>query len=77
MPLATLEAFDDHGDPHVRPLGAPDSTDQDADDRALRAAGVDLDAITDVLERDGVASFTRSYDELTACIEDKTRIVTR
>src|SRR4051812_24501958 len=76
MPPATLEAFDDHGNPHVRPLAADDSADHSTDDRALRAAGVDLDQITDVLERDGVAAFARSYDDLTACIQDKTRILT-
>jgi transaldolase len=59
MPLATLEAFDDHGHPHVRPLGVDDSTEDDA------------------LEHDGVAAFSRSYDELTACIHDKTKVLTR
>jgi transaldolase len=72
MPLATLEAFDDHGDPRARPLGARGGTD----DRALHAAGVDLDRITGVLEHDGVAAFTRSYDELTACIRAKTLALT-
>jgi transaldolase len=76
MPLATLEAFDDHGDPRLRKLGDDTSAD-DAGDEVLRAAGIDLDQITDDLERDGVAAFARSYDELTACIEGKLRVLTR
>ncbi len=37
----------------------------------VRAAGVDLDAITTQLEREGVESFCRSYGELLDCIERK------
>jgi transaldolase len=77
MPLETLEAFEDHGDPGALPLDAQPSTDDETDDRALRAAGVDLDRITAVLEREGVSAFTRSYDELTACIEDRLHVLTR
>jgi len=75
MPLATLEAFDDHGDPRLRPLG--DDAEADAGVEVLPAAGIDLDAITDDLERDGVAKFARSYTELTACIKDKLQVLTR
>jgi transaldolase len=77
MPLETLEAFDDHGDPGALSLDAQPDSDDDTEDRALRAAGIDLDRITEVLERDGVSAFTRSYDELTACIQDKLQFLTR
>jgi transaldolase len=73
MPLATLEAFADHGDVQ-RAL----QLDPAADDRtiaAARAAGVDLDAITRELEREGVDAFMRSYQELIGCIEKKLAIV--
>ena len=75
MPLATLEAFDDHGDPRLRPLR--DDAEADAGVEVLFAAGIDLDRITDDLERDGVAKSARSYTELTACIEDKLQAQTR
>jgi transaldolase len=68
MPLATLEAFDDHGDAHATAL------DPVADARTLdaaREAGLDLDAITAALETEGVRSFQRSYDTIIGCINDK------
>jgi hypothetical protein len=34
-------------------------------------AGIDLDAVTTELEREGVRSFCDSYRELLACIEAK------
>ncbi len=77
MPLETLEAFDDHGDPYALPLDSQVSAGDHTDERVLRIAGVDLDRITDDLERDGVSAFARSYDELAACIEDKLRVPTR
>ena len=39
--------------------------------RRAEDAGVDLDAITAELEREGVRSFCDSYEELLACIETK------
>jgi transaldolase len=69
MPEKTLRAFADHG--HVnRTLDA----DPDAAERVLgeaRAAGIDLEAITGELEREGVGSFCESYRELLGCIESK------
>ena len=69
MPDATLRAFRDHGT--VEP-----TLDADAGEaaRVLAAAaegGLDLDVITTKLEREGVESFCRSYDELLRCIETK------
>jgi len=67
MPAATLFAFADHG-VTAPALGA---TAPDAEAVLLEAeqAGIDLAAITEQLERDGVRSFCASYDELLACIE--------
>ena len=39
--------------------------------RAAPAAGVDLDAITAALERDGVSAFCDAYEQLLDCIEAK------
>jgi transaldolase len=69
MPEATLRAFADHGDPGAGSVWSPGAVEQTL--RRARAAGVDLDAITARLERDGVESFCRSYEELLECIEHK------
>jgi transaldolase len=68
MPEATLRAFADHGD-LSHPLGIAGASS--ATLRQTRGAGIDLDAITAELEREGVRSFCDSYQELLACIETK------
>ncbi len=69
LPDATLEAFSDHG--HlVRRVDA--DVDQAANDwRELAAAGIDLTDVADLLEREGVSSFQKSFDELLAALEEK------
>jgi transaldolase len=69
MPMATLDAFADHGTARETLIEAGD-TAADVLDR-LRGAGVDLDQITEELEREGVESFCGSYAELLACIEQR------
>jgi transaldolase len=62
LPDATVEAFADHGT-----LARRVDADVDAADAAWRGiaeAGVDLDDVADRLERDGVSSFQKSFDEL-------------
>jgi transaldolase len=70
MPEATLRAFADHGDvQHALSIaGAANGTL-----RRARQAGIDLDAITSKLERDGVRSFCDSYRDLLDCTETKLR----
>lgn len=69
MPLATMLAFADHG--RIRPGidAAAQQPERILDD--TRSVGVDLDAVASELEREGVASFCASYQELIACIEDR------
>ena len=72
LPPATIDAFRDHGE--VR--GATAAEDPEGAERtldALRAQGIDLDEVTERLQRDGVASFARSYDELIAALARKQR----
>jgi transaldolase len=70
MPEATLRAFADHGDA----AGAlPVAGSAAATLRRAREAGIDLDAITAELEREGVRSFCDSYRELLDCIASKRR----
>jgi transaldolase len=69
MPEKTLRAFADHGEV-TRTLGADPAAAQatlaDAD-----RAGIDVDAVTAALEREGVESFCGSYHQLLDCIEAK------
>jgi transaldolase len=62
MPEATLRAFADHG--AVGQALDADATGAVAVLREAQTAGVDLDAITAQLERDGVRSFCDSYRQL-------------
>jgi transaldolase len=69
MPDATIEAFADHGNLARR-------VDADVDEaervwQALADVGVDMDDVAAVLEREGVASFEKSFDELLATLEAK------
>ena len=67
MPEATLHAFAEHGD-------ATRAFDPDAAEAILleaAEAGLDLDAVTAELEREGVRSFCDSYHELLECIESR------
>jgi transaldolase len=68
MPEATLRAFADHGD-------ASRAMDDHAPDVLRRAtdAGVDLDAITAELEREGVQAFRASYQDVLGCIQSRLR----
>lgn len=71
MPPETIEAFRDHG------RVSPTVDDGVAAARQalgqLRMLGVDLETITSRLQRDGVASFGRSYDALLSALEAKRR----
>ena len=74
MPEATLRAFADHGT-----VGAALGVDAGAAEETLReasGAGVDLDAISRELERDGVRAFCDSYEELLSRIDTVLRRVT-
>jgi transaldolase len=70
MPEATLQAFADHGGVEQAVSIAGQAG---AMLRRARAAGIDLDAVTAELEREGVRSFRDSYRELLDCIEAKLR----
>jgi transaldolase len=69
MPLSTLRAFADHG--NVAPTLGPDFSAARGVLSAAAAEGVDIDAITAELERDGVQAFCDSYAELLRCIDGK------
>jgi transaldolase len=71
MPPATYAAFRDHG-------AVAATLEQNVDDAlaklaALPELGIDLSAVTDQLEIDGVNAFIQSFENLLAAIEAKTR----
>ncbi|CAN5786292.1 transaldolase [soil metagenome] len=69
MPEATLEAFDAQGT-----VTRTADTDFGAARQVLAdlaAVGIDLDDVTDQLEDEGVASFTKAFDELLASLAEK------
>ena len=69
VPPATLDAFQAHGE--LRATLDEHLSLVERDLESLDAFGVNLTAITDELERDGVAKFVASYDALLALLERK------
>ncbi len=69
IPDATLDAFEDHGTLARTVDQGVDVARADLD--GLAAVGVDLADVTRVLEDEGVASFTKSFDELLGSLTAK------
>jgi transaldolase len=69
MPDATIDAFVDHGTVD-RSVDADYGAAQ-AHLHALERAGIDMADVSRQLEEEGVASFTKSYDELLQSLHDK------
>ncbi|HZS50739.1 MAG TPA: bifunctional transaldolase/phosoglucose isomerase [Bryobacterales bacterium] len=69
MPLPTLQAFRDHG--RVRPSLEEGLEDAGAALQRLRALDIDLNAIAEKLQEEGVAAFSTSFDQLLAALEKK------
>lgn len=71
VPLETLGAFCDHGKVYATlEEGMEEAEGQIAD---LRKIGVDLDAVTEQLQKDGVKAFADSADQLLVALEEKRR----
>ena len=69
LPDNTLEAFDDHGT-LARTIDAESGRARQVWD-ALAAEGVDLADVAAQLEREGVSSFQKSFDELITALSTK------
>lgn len=73
LPDATLEAFDDHGtisrtlDAHIE--GAHNTWN------AISEIGIDHAAVANLLEREGVASFQKSFNELLDALTAKSQLI--
>ena len=70
MPPATVDAFRDHG--VVRRTAVQEQVDLAREElRRLKELGIDLEQVTRDLQVDGVASFAKSFDQLSAAIQAK------
>jgi len=69
MPEKTLRAFADHGELHG-PM-REDGGDCDATLARFGKAGIDTDALATQLQKEGAASFVKSWKELLQRIDDK------
>jgi len=69
LPDATIDAFDDHGTLARTVDADPDAARQVLAD--LAAVGIDLVDVTRVLEDEGVAAFSKSFDELLTSLGSK------
>ena len=69
LPEATMAEFVDHGTV-ARTVDA-EIDDAEALWAALPGVGVDMDDVAEQLEREGVASFAASFDELIAALDAK------
>jgi transaldolase len=69
MPEKTLLALADHGD--IGAMLPHDGGDAEAVLAEFTRAGIDLDALAADLQRDGAAAFVKSWDDLLACIVEK------
>jgi transaldolase len=69
MPEDTLKAFADHGE--VGEVLRDDGGECEKVLAAFAKFGVDIDALADRLQKEGAASFVKSWNDLMACIESK------
>ncbi|HEX3621060.1 MAG TPA: transaldolase [Acidimicrobiales bacterium] len=69
MPDATIDAFERRGTVACTITADLDQAHQVMDD--LARVGVDMTAVGHTLEEEGVASFTKSFDELMSSLSDK------
>jgi transaldolase len=74
MPDATVAAFLDHG--IVARTVDREVAAAEAQLDALKKVGIEMEDVASVLEAEGVASFTKSYEELLQALHDKANAIT-
>lgn len=73
LPIETLEAYRDHGDPEQRlDRDRPEAYQTLSD---LARIGIDLEAVTQQLEQEGVEKFAKAFDGLIASLQEKQKVV--
>lgn len=70
MPLDTIDAYQDHGDPSPEPFGVPEIAAAQNDLARLQAIGVDYADVVQTLEDEGVEKFTKSWTELLEKVDE-------
>jgi transaldolase len=71
LPMETLDAYRDHGDPALRLEQDPDEAYRHLD--RLAELGLDMEKIAGQLEDEGIEKFNKGYDSLMESIEKKLR----
>ncbi|MCB0825253.1 MAG: transaldolase, partial [Armatimonadetes bacterium] len=69
MPLNTIDSYLEHGDPADRLSGTV--RDAEITLSKVEACGIDMNAVTQKLEDDGIAKFVEPFDQLIDSIETK------
>jgi transaldolase len=69
MPENTLKALADHGE--VGAMLSADGGNAEAELAEFTKAGVDIDGLAAQLQQEGADAFVKSWDDLLACIADK------
>jgi transaldolase/glucose-6-phosphate isomerase len=70
LPVETINAYRDHGQPQSGTL-LEDTEDSCRIRERLDEIGIDLNALTQQLEDEGVEKFNQAYDQLMAALEEK------
>ncbi len=71
MPLQTLEAFRDHGQPMKSLLKGLETAEPTL--KKIAEVGIDMDQVTRDLIDDGVKKFAESYDQVLTAIKEKAK----
>ncbi|MGH8913854.1 MAG: transaldolase [Acidimicrobiia bacterium] len=69
MPLDTMDAYQDHGNPSPQPFTEADIEQAKLDLARLAEVGVDYQDVVQVLEDEGVDKFVKSHQELLAEVD--------
>lgn len=69
LPMETIDAFREHGEVDETLTKGIDRVNQVMDD--LKAAGIDIDKVTQKLEEEGIDKFNTSFDKLLKSIHDQ------
>lgn len=73
LPLQTIDAYRDHGHPHLTlDKNIPEAYQIFAE---LSSIGIDIDAITQRLEDEGVEKFIKAFNQLLAALKEKVTAV--
>jgi len=75
MPEGTLKAFADHGE--LGPMMATDDNGAEAVLGEFAKAGIEADALAAQLQEEGASSFVKSWNDLMAVIDSKSRALRR